>query len=462
MYDQPIPGTPPKEPEPGGHLLPPRSALAACLALALCLGGKATGATLVVSNCNDSGPGSLREAVEDLAVGGDTVDLGQLACGTITLTNGAITHTLSSLNLVGPGAERLVIDGNGSGGGTEPVFQSLSSTTSLSLNGLTIANAKHLGVDVTGGCIDIRGDLVLNHSVVTGCTLDNTSLDGAFPARGGGVYVMGELTVKYSTISNNTVLSSGSGGYGGGIYVKDDLVLAKYSSISGNSASGGDDDFGRGGGLVAKGDVTISTSAILDNHATTFAGAMALEGGAGTSAAITNSTISGNSSGGILGGVFVNLPLTLENSTLAYNTAAKYSVGPDSFAAGLFANTFPVEIQSSILADNMADTQAADLQLGGPATVTGANNLIFAPGSAAVPADTLSGQNPQLAPLAWNSGSTLSHLPAVGSPVIDAGNNVAGLAKDQRGAGFPRVVGADADIGAVELDPDRIFHNGFD
>lgn len=55
-----------------------------------------------------------------------------------------------------------------------------------------------------------------------------------------------------------------------------------------------------------------------------------------------------------------------------------------------------------------------------------------------------------LEPLADNRGFTMTHVLAAGSPAIDAGNNEAGLDTDQRGKGFPRVSGAQADIGAYE------------
>jgi len=44
----------------------------------------------------------------------------------------------------------------------------------------------------------------------------------------------------------------------------------------------------------------------------------------------------------------------------------------------------------------------------------------------------------------------------------DAGNNTFGASYDQRGSGYPRVIGSAADIGAYELDTDVIFANGFD
>jgi hypothetical protein len=65
--------------------------------------------------------------------------------------------------------------------------------------------------------------------------------------------------------------------------------------------------------------------------------------------------------------------------------------------------------------------------------------------------------------LANNGGLTDTHALSPESPAIDAGNNTAGAAADQRGSGFPRVIGANADIGAFEFDlNDLIFANGFD
>jgi hypothetical protein len=56
----------------------------------------------VVTNCDDAGPGSLRDAVEN-AVDGDTVDLAKLTCSTITLTSGEIVVQVDQLALQGPG-----------------------------------------------------------------------------------------------------------------------------------------------------------------------------------------------------------------------------------------------------------------------------------------------------------------------------------------------------------------------
>src|SRR5262249_5148888 len=60
------------------------------------------------------------------------------------------------------------------------------------------------------------------------------------------------------------------------------------------------------------------------------------------------------------------------------------------------------------------------------------------------------GIDPQLSPLANNGGATPTRLPLPGSPLRERGSNPTGLANDQRGAGYPRILGSAADIGAVE------------
>src|SRR5262249_23117047 len=66
--------------------------------------------------------------------------------------------------------------------------------------------------------------------------------------------------------------------------------------------------------------------------------------------------------------------------------------------------------------------------------------------------------NLKLGALANNGGPTLTHLPALGSPLINAGSNPAGLTNDQRGTGFDRAFNAVPDIGSVEF-ADFVVHN---
>jgi hypothetical protein len=109
----------------------------------------------------------------------------------------------------------------------------------------------------------------------------------------------------------------------------------------------------------------------------------------------------------------------------------------------------PTHIESTIIANNYCEgVPHRDIFRDVFGSVEGANNLITS-SDTALPPDTISG-DPRLAPLANNGGRTRTHALLDDSPAIGAGNNAAGLAYDQRGPGFPRVKGPQADIGAYE------------
>src|SRR6266511_885838 len=65
-------------------------------------------ATITVTNTNDSGAGSLRQALID-ASDGDTITFA--VSGTIVLTSGELLVD-KSITIPGPGAGRLAVDGN--------------------------------------------------------------------------------------------------------------------------------------------------------------------------------------------------------------------------------------------------------------------------------------------------------------------------------------------------------------
>src|SRR5712691_6383322 len=81
-----------------------------CLAMvaAVCLVGTGAAAALTVSNLNDDGPGSLRQAIRDAAPN-DTINFS--VTGTITLTSGQLLLT-NSVSINGPGARNLAVSGN--------------------------------------------------------------------------------------------------------------------------------------------------------------------------------------------------------------------------------------------------------------------------------------------------------------------------------------------------------------
>jgi hypothetical protein len=211
--------------------------------------------------------------------------------------------------------------------------------------------------------------------------------------------------------------------------------------VSGNTAGATAATFGTGGGISRK----------YNNKA-----------GPG-SLTITNTTVSGNTAAGasytIGGGVYEQQALSLNNSTIAFNTAGYYGGGVT------INKTATLALFSTIISNNTATItpDSADLfAYGGPITATGDHNLVIASDTGVtLPADTLT-TDPLLQPLADNGGGTLTHALDPASPAVDTGSNPLSLPFDQRGTPYPRVVGTAADIGAFELDTDHIFGNGFE
>ena len=398
--------------------------------------------TLLVKNCNDDGPDSLREAVS--AAGEDATiefDLAAMGCSTITLTTGQIEVTADNLTLHGPGADLLTIDGGYSAGHTNRIIHH-SGTGHLAIEGLTLPDAKYFanaGQNPNGGCIYSNGPVALSAAIVSDCRLVATGVQSG----GGGIWARG-VTLLDSTVSGCAVLSDSAGADGGGIFVEAGSFTAKYSTIENNIAhSYSSSASGIGGGVVAAAAPTqIEFSTISGNEAEFGGGLVAFSTGA--TARIANSTFSGNRAKGY-GAMEISDHAYLYNVTVAFNRASDYGrVG------GISADTLAAN--GSIIAYNVYDGGAgpveADLE-SGDGMVTGARNLIIAASSTSVPADT-STACPRLAPLLDNGGTTRTHALLPGSPAIDAGNNGLSLVSDQRGAGFDRIAGPSADIGAYE------------
>jgi hypothetical protein len=123
-----------------------------------------------------------------------------------------------------------------------------------------------------------------------------------------------------------------------------------------------------------------------------------------------------------------------------------------------------ITLVSSIVAGNTSASPVADIGGLMSLVVQGDHNIIMSM-NGEPPAGTLV-LAPGLLPLGDYGGPTPTHALATDSPAIDRGSNPGHFASDQRGAGYPRLFGADTDIGAFEFSQpvivDRIFTNGFD
>jgi hypothetical protein len=445
----------------------PRLALAACIGLMFGGGNDAYAATtLTVSDCSDgSGFGTLRNSIA-IAASGDTVQI-PMACSRITLRTGELKVQQADLTISGLGATRLTIDGGSNA--TPPTYNSVfdhQGTGTLSLNDLTVTGGTYVGPASSGGCVFSKGSVYALNSVVTGCVLFPS---GPTPqdSKGGGIYALGHVTLKGSTVSENVIFpDSGNSARGAGVYAKSGMV-AKYSTLSGNHAVGGNGNGppSRGGGafVVGAGLTIIGYSTISENSADINSALQVANPGSSFFAVdIRNSTISGNKAG-VFQTVGTYLPTSVKNSTIAFNAAA---FGGAFKPAGFFSDQ-QINMQSSIFANNFnSDGTENDIYSSAPSSpLIGANNLIVATSQAGVPLGTLSAC-PKLGHLSKNGGRTLTIPLAADSPAIDAGNNAGSFTHDQRHTGFARVVGANADIGAYETHPtaaeDVIFFGQFE
>ena len=116
------------------------------------LASPAGAATFTVSNLNDSGAGSLRQAITDanVASGADTIDFGPGVTGTITLGSD-FPQITESLTIVGPGSDALAL----SGAGSHHVFSlDTGGNGTVSLSGVTVTNSVGAAGTGDGGAID--------------------------------------------------------------------------------------------------------------------------------------------------------------------------------------------------------------------------------------------------------------------------------------------------------------------
>jgi len=434
-----------------GRRTPSRRALALAMSAALgsCLGlvpeTDLHAGTFFVSNCNDSGTGSLREAVGS-ATSGDTVDLTALGCSTISLTSGAIAIPQETLTLEGPGTELTI-----NGGYSDRIFRHAGSGT-LFVSGVTISSGKYISnASAKGGCIYSAGTLSLSDAVVTRC-----SVVGQDPAvaMGGAIATEGNLFVVSSRVTGNTSQGGAenySSSNGGAAFVRGDLTV-KYSTFSDNQALPAEGRNSGAGAIETFGSVTIIGSTFSNNYALFF-GALSFEGPDGDDAMIMDSTISNNVAPWN-SGIYTQIPLKVFNSTIAFNHS--------HVKGAVYSQLSTLEFQSTIIAGNEnSGAEPDDVQgTNTTPTILGAGNLITS-SNIPLPPDTITAC-PRLAQLTDNGGPTLTHALLDDSPAIDAGNNVENLAEDQRGE--PRLFGDAPDIGAFEWNGhvEFSFHSSFE
>jgi hypothetical protein len=269
---------------------------------------------------------------------------------------------------------------------------------------------------------------------------------------GGGVNTVVAIsnTGAHVTLSKLTIRDGAGTVNGGGIYNEGGTLTIDNSTVSGNTAGGG--NFAFGGGINNYGTLTINNSTMSGNLAAGFR--LARGGGIanGGTLTINNSTVSGNTADAgvpVGGGIFNNGTLTINNSTISGNYAEDFVPG-----AGI-SNYTTATLQNSIVANNSGGncdgtmtSNGYNLSSDGTCNFNGTGDL--------------NNTDPVLGTLGNYGGPTQTIPLLSGSPAIDAGNpkgctdgHAHLLKTDQRGKPRPdREDKTGCDIGAYERQKD--------
>jgi hypothetical protein len=445
--------------------------------------------TWTVNSCSDATSGigttgTLRYAVQN-AASGDVIDLSTLTCSTITLRTGSVVIPQNDLTMNGPGRDALVITGDYNGVPEQDRILTHHGSGTLALNDLSLMWG-YLKVPIgnaLGGCIYSAGTVSGNQVGLYDCeTYFSNSLPFLNGSAGGAVYAKNGIDMSYSVVAGNTARDNGGSFCRGGALMSPASIVLNFTTVQDNKAEG-TPNYCQGGGVYASGDLVLFSSTVSNNYSAYKAGGIAVNRtGAGSGGTyISESTISGNSAGTLVGGLYTDTAtVVLANSTIAFNTAAKGRTGSASpysyFAPGIALSDgkgpVTVTMHSTLIANNTYGSPSPlseyDLSVPKRSSTTvsfnaaPANNLVRVT-FAAVPADTIVRSCPLLGPLRVNGGFTPTHALFSASPGFGTGADYYGDSFDQRGSPFVRVANGAVDIGAYEVQrADAIFSASFE
>lgn len=459
-----------------------------------CFGGP------VVLNNEDSGPGSLRQAIAD-ASPGDTITFSRsIDSYSIVLTSGELI--IDKPLTIDASPILISISGNGDGNfypspGDSRIFNITAAANPVTLDSLFLADG--LAPDFEhGGAILNSGNLLLRNTLLYGNDAGIAQNSSGNGGNGGGIYNTGTLTVQNCAISENNSgkpfygetgtggndgTDGGHGGNGGGIYNTGMLTIqnsfledndARDGADGGNGSASGDNgsepvsgglggNGGSGGAIYNDGTLIVQNSTITGNSAG--------KGGIGGGGNYYAGTLIGNSAdggdGGSGGGIFTAPGKTTElsNTIIAQNGAGAGEIAHPGIVTGnrgVDGVGPDLGNQSGIVTRTgrnlVGDNHSVDGIFPSPTTPGEPNSEGDLVGTTATPFD------PMLEPPAIDGFRTVSRLPMPDSPVKDFGDNSVlppdsmdldrdnntgeRLPVDQRGVA--RVVGSAVDLGAVE------------
>jgi hypothetical protein len=227
-------------------------------------------------NTNDSGPGSLRDAIA-AATPGTTVNVPTNLSGQIiTLASELVLD--KNLNIISSFDGGLTLRGHGS----NRVLRVASGSTVL-LDGLTFTNGfttEHGGGALTEGVLTLRR-----------CTLAGNVAAGG----GGGAAALGGSRL----ILENSTVASNHAAFGGGLYSQDATLELSHATLAGNTGTAG-----AGGLVLSNGSAAFISSVLAHNPGAPDADIT----GAGASLSFSRTNFIGRNTGGYLASLAAGQP----------------------------------------------------------------------------------------------------------------------------------------------------------
>ena len=442
----------------------------------------AAAGSITVANQNDSGTGSLRQAIADASPGEMVI----VPAGTYRLSSGELAVP-NSLTIAGAGATTTIIDGQT----ISRVFHTTGSGSQITITGVTIRGGKavpSLGNSFVtgGGVLNEQATLTLSDDLITGNVADaDAALSGANggDADGGGVYNAGTLNLIDTDVRGNVASADGSTGhaggsaFGGGVFstgataVRGSTIEVNFANARGGMGPANANQVGGftlGGGLLLaqNGPTSISATTLRDNIADGSAGPGAsggtATGGGGymdndnNNGGITETNVTyvgniaratgGQSLGGGLALVGSGASQALTNVTISGNIA---TAGTANQGGNLLVGAgTSATIENTIVDAGEADPGSENCNVLGMLSSLG-HNIDSRDQCNLRAVGDLTRSDALLAPLADNGGPVATTAFKAGSPAIDAGAPGVCPSTDARGALRP--AGRGCDIGAFEV-----------
>ncbi len=320
--------------------------------------------TITVTNTNDSGPGSLREASVNAASG-----------DTIRFSPSLLTTAVDSISLtteIDFGTKEVVIKGLYtstdtlfiSGANNSRIFH-FGANGDVYLDSLVLINGNGGGAALNG-----NGGAILFSALDDTVYVKNSMIynNDAFSS-GGGIFCYGMkpgLCMDNVTLRNNTTIGNGGGLYMAPNQVSENHLILNNCTVSGNTAN-------RGAGIYTLAEITIVTmtrTTVVHNTALTATGGIDISAGTTGQLDLVNSTVAFNNAPATPGIYIIaawNPVLYPKNSIIIENgngqTGIEGNLSLVSNGYNIFSDNLPTVPFSQLATTDMLSQTAANVNL---------------------------------------------------------------------------------------------------